>query len=166
MQSYGNYPYYGQPMYQQQPQYMTGPSNPYPHFSYPPHPSNPHVPTYQDNRDAPFIPPSSGGATPRPKGHRRMATTPATSKLPPLKSAMKKTVTAPLSGEGLTRQTTYPPIYPQQVSRPRMYTSGNLVPLADPNQDFRPRSSHFLSPEFLFSHPFCTSSHVHGIRRQ
>lgn len=153
MQSYGNYPYYGpQPPYQPQPHYMGPgpsnpfPSNPYPAFNYPQNPQagNPYgPPPHHETREPPFVPPPPGGATPRPKAHRRTVTTPAASAFLPLKSAMKKTATGPPGAEGLTRQSTYPAMYPttQQNPRPRLYSGVKPPQFNDLNQDFRPRSS-------------------------
>ncbi|RDB28702.1 hypothetical protein Hypma_015538 [Hypsizygus marmoreus] len=145
MQPYGNYPHYGQHPYQQPPYMGAGPSNGYPPFNYPPNPNYSYMPQYPDNREAPFIPPppaGAGSATPRPKAHRRTATTPGAPPPVPLKSAMKSSTrksTRTSAPEALTRQATYPPTMynPPTIPRPPMFGNGSAFN-QDPMQDFRP----------------------------
>ncbi|KAG5647973.1 hypothetical protein DXG03_007007 [Asterophora parasitica] len=139
-QSYPNYPYYGQPIYQQpHAQYMgPGPSNGYPQYPYPA--NNLYVPpAAPQERIEPFIPPNPTAAAPRGKSHRRTATTPAG----PLKSALKKSsaVAAPAATEALTRQPTYPGSgFPNpQISRPRLLSNNFRGFHSDLNhEEFRP----------------------------
>ncbi|KAG6851072.1 hypothetical protein H0H93_002964 [Arthromyces matolae] len=137
MQStYGNYPYYAQQQYQQQPAYnsypIPGPSNHYPSYNYPPY--APH-----QEKEPPFIPPPPPGFqqhTPRPKAHRRSATTSAAQ---PLKSAMKKSTSVPPPTDGLSRQATYPAAYPNHATRQRLLSNnhGQYTTTHNPD-DFRP----------------------------
>lgn len=105
-QQYGNYPYYPQPAYPQTP-YMgpngPGPSNGYPPFYGPPPPTQAPVPAPQNPNptgpspysfDAAAYAVRPGANSTLPKRHRRNQTTPTA---PPLKSAMKKTVTNALN---------------------------------------------------------------------
>lgn len=136
MQSYGNYPYYGQHIYQQPQPHAAGPSNGYPPFSYPPT-QYMQPPLRPDARDTqvPFIPP--GMMTPRQKSHRRTATTPAAPAHQPLKSAMKKTTIEPLTRQ---RSNNMQQQQPQVLTRSRTYSNGN-IPIPATNPDFRPCSS-------------------------
>ncbi|KAF5385193.1 hypothetical protein D9615_001511 [Tricholomella constricta] len=142
---YGNYPYYGQPIYQQPTAYMgPGPSNAYPQYTYPTNPNNPYIP--QERREPPFIPPKPTAASTRPNSHRRTTTAPSVPAFFPLKSALKKTSAppGPAKPEGLVRQVTYPPaISSQQVPRPRL-----------PSNNFRPYTSDHNPEEFRPLHMF------------
>ncbi|KAG5731577.1 hypothetical protein E4T56_gene3789 [Termitomyces sp. T112] len=127
MQPYGNYPYYGQ-QYQHPPYGVPGPSNPYPPYGYAPYGPPPH----QQDKEPPFIPQGPGfqPQTPRPKAHRRTATTTAA----PLKSALKRP-----ANEGLNRQATYPAAYPNHVPRPRLLSNNHKQYTSNHNpDDFRP----------------------------
>lgn len=128
MQSYGNYAYYGQPIYQQTPYPGPSPTNGYPPFNYP-YISRP------ENPDQPVVPPHSSAPLSRPKPHRRAVTLPATSASYPLKSALKKSSTEDPQTSNLPLQRA------NTLTRSRTYSNpSNLVPGTDPA--FRPRSSH------------------------
>ncbi|KAG6857546.1 hypothetical protein H0H87_000145 [Tephrocybe sp. NHM501043] len=137
--SYGNYPYYNQQQYPHPAYGAPGPSNPYPPYSYTPYAPPPqHL---EREQQQPFIPPPPPGfqpqaqpPLPRPKAHRRTATTSGA----PLKSAMKKTTTAPLH-DGLARQATYPAGYSNHVPRPPILSNNLRQYTSNHNPDeFRP----------------------------
>jgi hypothetical protein len=111
-------------------------------------------PLRPDARDTqvPFIPP--GMATPRPKSHRRTATTPGAQAHQPLKSAMKKTATIE---NPLTRQQSnnmQQQQQPQQLMRSRTYSNGN-IPIPATNPDFRPCSSNLILSHFSRFYSYC-----------
>ncbi|KAF8807390.1 hypothetical protein BYT27DRAFT_7189478 [Phlegmacium glaucopus] len=144
-QQYGNYPYYPQPVYPQTP-YLgpnapQGPSNGYPSFYGPPNPQAPAPAPQNPNPPAPSpysfdaaayaIKP---GTTPGPpRRHRINKSTPATP-APPLKSAMKKTVTNVFNNaeQSITRQFSNPFSQTQNLNPPpraRVYSNPTNPPI-------------------------------------
>ncbi|KAG6842224.1 hypothetical protein C0991_000194 [Blastosporella zonata] len=135
--SYGNYPYYTQQQQYQHPAYgAPGPSNPYP-YPYTPYAPPPpqHLEREQPSAFIPPPPPGFQSQLPRPKAHRRTATTSGA----PLKSAMKKPAPAFGAHDGLARQATYPAAYPNHASQPRLFSNNIKQYTSNHNSDdFRP----------------------------
>ena len=140
MQSYPNYPFYGQPVYQQGPYAGQGPPNGYPPFNYSNNPAPFNMPRPETHNEQAVIPPPQPPQTSRPKSHRRTNTIPAPSGSYPLKSALKRAAAAmedpqpanpTLSrANALTRSRTYsnptnPVIGTDLAFRPRLYSSVN-----------------------------------------
>ncbi|TFK41174.1 hypothetical protein BDQ12DRAFT_710985 [Crucibulum laeve] len=127
-QQYGNYPYYGQPIYPHTP---AGPSNGHGYIPFHQPHNAPHIPPGPPpaSFDAAAYAPNPAGTSgmPRPKTHRRAVTTPARSNIP-LKSALKKTNTVAVApaAEDLTRTRTNSfnqPTGNTGLGRPRKYSN-------------------------------------------